>query len=228
MYLSLCITKYKGFKLPFGILSMAILQVYFWFKKDLKFYKLMGSGQNGTFDIYPDFTTWCILTVWQTEQQALDFEDHSFVNSYTKTLGFENCWYLGQSIASHGKWDGVNPFETDTNPINIENRTISVLTRASIRLSKLYAFWSNVPKVGKVVFNQPGFIKSIGIGEVPFLKQSTFSIWENEEAIKKFAYRDKPHAEIVKKTKSQNWYSEDLFARFVTVKTRGKLRGEIL
>lgn len=229
MILSLCITKYKGIFLPFGFLSMAILRIYFWFyNKDLKFYKLMGSGQNGSFDIYPDFSTWCILTVWETIEKAENFENNSFINTYTSKLGSESFWYLGQSTVSHGKWDGENPFETKSRSTTKIDSTVAVLTRANIRFSKLYDFWSNVPEVGNSVSKQAGFITSIGIGEVPFLKQSTFSIWENEDAINQFAYKGKKHAEVIKKTKSRNWYSEELFARFVTLKTKGTLRGKSL
>jgi len=32
-----------------------------------------------------------------------------------------------------------------------------------------------------------------------------------------FAYKDKAHKEIVKQTKKERWYKEDLFARFLVV-----------
>ena len=53
-----------------------------------------------------------------------------------------------------------------------------------------------------------------GIGEWPFIQQATVSIWENFESVNAFAYKDKVHAEIVKKTRQKKWYKEDLFSRF--------------
>ena len=55
----------------------------------------------------------------------------------------------------------------------------------------------------------------------PFVQQATLSLWENMEAVKTFAYKGKAHAEIIKKTKSQGWYSEDLFARFHLISDTG-------
>jgi len=43
------------------------------------------------------------------------------------------------------------------------------------------------------------------------------------DAVKKFAYNEKTHANIVKKTRTQNWYSEDLFARFQVLSDTGSV-----
>ena len=53
------------------------------------------------------------------------------------------------------------------------------------------------------------------MGELPLFEQATFSIWDSIDHIKKFAYKDDLHLNIVKKAKEQNWYKEDLFARFL-------------
>ena len=53
---------------------------------------------------------------------------------------------------------------------------------------------------------------------LPFIQQATFSIWENIESVTDFAYKNKNHAEIVKKTRQRNWYKEDLFARFEIIR----------
>ena len=45
-------------------------------------------------------------------------------------------------------------------------------------------------------------------------QQATLSIWNSVEDVKKFAYKNRTHSNIIKKTRDQKWYSEDLFARF--------------
>ena len=40
---------------------------------------------------------------------------------------------------------------------------------------------------------------------------------------KKFAYDSQAHSEIIKKTRKRNWYSEDLFARFMIEENNYKL-----
>jgi hypothetical protein len=59
-----------------------------------------------------------------------------------------------------------------------------------------------------------GYQFSVGIGEVPWVKQATFSVWESLDEMKNFAYSMKEHRDVVKKTRTQNWYSEDMFVRF--------------
>jgi heme-degrading monooxygenase HmoA len=71
----------------------------------------------------------------------------------------------------------------------------------------------------------PGFITSFGIGEAPFFRQATFSVWASAADIKNFAYRSPEHAEVIKKTREENWYSEELFARFKIVSSEGALNG---
>ncbi|MFX5578821.1 hypothetical protein ABTD84_20415, partial [Acinetobacter baumannii] len=65
---------------------------------------------------------------------------------------------------------------------------IAVLTRATKRLNKLNRFWKYVDPVASQLTGAKGFITSIGIGEVTWIKQATFSIWESKEAMKNFAY----------------------------------------
>ena len=67
--------------------------------------------------------------------------------------------------------------------------------------------------------NADGFIISYGVGEIPWIKQATFSIWESKAAMKNFAYGMKEHAEVIQKTRQQKWYSEDMFTRFKVLTT---------
>jgi hypothetical protein len=70
-----------------------------------------------------------------------------------------------------------------------------------------------------------GYVFSVGIGEVPWIKQATFSIWESAEDMKSFAYNMKEPREVVKKTRQEKWYSEDMFVRFKIISTHGTLKG---
>ena len=71
----------------------------------------------------------------------------------------------------------------------------------------------------------PGYITSVGVGEAPFFRQATFSIWESMDTMKAFAYGSKEHGEVIKKTRQQNWYTEELFARFRILCSEGTLNG---
>ena len=102
---------------------------------------------------------------------------------------------------------------------------IAVMTRATIRISQLSRFWQHVDAIAQRMSTAPGFITSVGIGEVPWIKQATFSIWESKEDMKAFAYRLQEHAEVVRKTRQEKWYSEELFVRFQIIDSKGSLKG---
>ena len=74
--------------------------------------------------------------------------------------------------------------------------------------------------------NAQGFITSLGIGEAPFYRQATFSVWQSVDDVKAFAYQSREHAEVIKKTRNDNWYSEELFARFKPVASFGTINGK--
>ena len=101
---------------------------------------------------------------------------------------------------------------------------IAVLTMATIRISKLNNFWKNVDGVAGRMASANGFISSFGIGELPWLRQATFSIWESKAAMKQFAYQMQEHTEVIRKIRAENWYSEDMFVRFVILKVSGTIR----
>jgi len=73
--------------------------------------------------------------------------------------------------------------------------------------------------------NAKGLISSLGIGEMPWIKQATFSIWQSKAAMKDFAYQMKEHQEVIRKTRAEKWYSEDMFVRFRIIHTIGTIRG---
>ena len=111
-------------------------------------------------------------------------------------------------------------------PKNVENDGLTaVLTRATIRANKLTAFWSNVAGAASAMSGAEGFVTSIGVGEVPWIKQATFSVWKSKALMKQFAYKTNDHADVIKKTRKENWYKEEMFTRFKVLATYGTLNG---
>ena len=224
MIVSLTIIRYRKLFIPFALLAMAVHRLFMWLQKGCTFWKLLGSGHNGTFDLQPDWQQWGLLAVWDDHREFDRFYKQSFIASWWKLLATETWTILCEPLQSHGKWDGKEPFGDP----GIQNYTgpVAVLTRATIRISKLKNFWSNVDAVANLMTGAKGFITSFGIGEAPVYRQATFSIWQNLDDVKAFAYQSRQHAEVIKKTRTENWYSEELFARFRPVKSFGTIKGE--
>lgn len=224
MIVSLTIVRYPKTFVPFALLAMAIHRLPMWLQRGCSFWKLLGSGRNGTFDLQPDWQQWGLLAAWESREDFERFQKHSFISKWWKALATEQWTVICQPIASHGRWDGKEPFgkPTDTQ----SSGPVAVLTRATIKMSRLKNFWSHVDEVAELMTTAPGYITSIGVGEAPVYRQATFSIWESLEQMKTFAYGSKKHAEVIKLTRSEGWYSEELFARFAFLESIGTLNGK--
>ena len=223
MICTLTVVRYPVWLGWAGFLSMALFRLPLFLKKELGFWKLMGCGRNGTFDIVPDLRQWAVLEVWSLES-GVRRQTPQFLLSWWKFFHCE-IWTLElEPIEGHGTWDGKNCFGDLPKQTDYEGM-IGILTRATIRINKLNSFWKNVGGVANQMAGADGFITSLGIGEIPWIKQATFSIWESKAHMKKFAYQMKEHAEVVRKTRKEDWYSEDMFVRFKITGSRGTLQG---
>ncbi|NCD71818.1 DUF3291 domain-containing protein [Mucilaginibacter agri] len=223
MLTSLTIIRYKKPFIPLALLAMAVHRLPLLLQKGCSFWKLLGSGRNGTFDLKPDWQQWGLLAVWDSQEDFDRFYKKSFVAHWWKMFASEGWTILCEPIQSHGKWDGKQPFGSPN--IMDYNGPVAVLTRATIRTRRLKNFWSHVDDVANIMASAKGYITSIGIGEAPIYRQATFSIWESVDDVKAFAYGSREHAEVIKKTRSEDWYSEELFARFKPIASFGTLQG---
>ena len=52
------------------------------------------------------------------------------------------------------------------------------------------------------------------------------SVWESADALRAFAHQGAAHREVVARTPREDWYAEELFARFAVVGSRGTLDGQ--
>ncbi|OOQ62094.1 DUF3291 domain-containing protein [Mucilaginibacter pedocola] len=224
MIISLTIVRYRKAFVPFALLAMALHRLPMWLQQGCTFWKLLGSGRNGTFDLQPDWQQWGLLAVWESREDYDAFSQKSAVSKWWRLLAKEEWTVLCHPIASHGKWDGKEPFGKPEG--KIAEGPVAVLTRATIKMSRLKNFWSHVDEVAELMSKAPGYITSIGIGEAPVYRQATFSVWESMEHMKSFAYGSKQHAEVIKKTRSEGWYSEELFARFAIMESHGTINGK--
>ena len=232
MQVTLTIIRYPKRFTYFALLAMALHRFPFWFNKKISFFKLMGCGKNGTFDKHPDWQQWGIMAVhrqpinlvYLKEEELINQLYGAFINGWFRFFKCETWTIFLEPIEGHGSWDGQQPFGTLAKITDYDG-PIAILTRATIRLSKLKAFWQNVNGVAIQMAGANGLITSLGIGEMPFIKQATFSIWQSREAMKQFAYQMHQHKEVIQKTRKENWYSEDMFVRFQPIKTVGTING---
>ncbi len=190
----------------------------------LRFWKLLGSGHGSGFSLRPNWSRYGLLAVWESADAAdLFFAKSSLIQEYRHHA--EEIWTVRLlPIQAHGSWSGVNPFLPVASTV-ARDGPIAVLTRATIRWSRLAAFWSAVPSTSQAIDGANGLIASIGVGEAPFFRQATFSLWRNEAAMKAFAYSTVEHREAMRRTRDEGWYKEELFARFIPIASEGAWNG---
>lgn len=180
----------------------------------LRFYKLLGTGKGEGFDPKPNWSTYAILTVFENRAAA----DHGLAQkpftAWTDRAVERQAFKLAPVQVWGDSWSGDNPFGDPKKPKNLP-QPLAVLTRATIRLNKLSAFWGNVPHINPEIRAAGSALHyKIGLGEVPFLHQVTFSIWSSEEEMRRFAYKDTAHGEAIKAAKKHDFFKDQLFVRF--------------
>jgi len=178
----------------------------------LQFWRAMGVGGEDGFSIKADLSTYALVTVFETDQDALRFYEGPIMKKYTKNCVEHRSYFL-HCILTHGTWGGNNPLSACEKPDL--TKKIAIITRATIKPLWAFKFWKFVPQVSSTLKNYMGLSFSKGFGEWPIFILATFSVWDSLEHMKAYAYENPSHAAMVKKTRELNWYKEELFSRFV-------------
>ena len=193
-------------------------------RADPVFWKLLGTGDGRTFDARDaDLRRWGVLTVWPTEDHAADFSTRHDVVGGWRRLADEHWWALLRTLRVSGSWSRRQPFgasdgQRATGPV-------AALTRARLRLSRAPRFWRSVAAVTAAFDRADGLRLRLGVGEAPLGLQGTFSLWDSPTAMQAFAYRAAPHRDVIRRSTSERWYAEELFARFAVAHHGGTIFG---
>lgn len=185
----------------------------------------MGSGTGEGFTPRPNTAVWAILATWPdlaTAQRGMDAPVFRRWRARASASGGE-AWtiFLG-SASARGKWSGTSPFDGDD---IAPKGPLAAITRATIRPAKLAQFWNRAPAISDRIGADPNVMFKIGVGEVPFFHQVTFSVWPDVAAMNAFARHNGPHAEAIRAVRDGNWFAEELYARFHILGQTGTWHG---
>ncbi|MEM9708935.1 MAG: spheroidene monooxygenase [Pseudomonadota bacterium] len=188
---------------------------------EARFWKLCGSGTGEGFTPVPNTAVWAILVVWPDRETAERETSNASLFRRWRAKASENWTVFLAPTSVRGHWSGATPFEAgaERNP-----GPLAALTRATIKPSILARFWGRVPDISTVIGADPNVAFKIGIGEVPWLHQVTFSIWPDARAMDAFA-RGGPHAQAIRAVRQEGWFREELYARFSVTGAKGTWGG---
>lgn len=185
----------------------------------LAFWKLCGSGTGEGFTPRPNWGVWAILSVWDDMSAARQGLARKPFSSW-RARSDEDYTIFMETASVRGHWAGVTPFRAEgdvTGPI-------AAMTRATVKPANALKFWGRVPDISAKVGADPNVMFKIGIGEVPLLHQVTFSVWPDTASMAAFARRG-AHAEAIRAVRDQDWFNEELYARFRLIDTAGTWQG---
>jgi hypothetical protein len=191
----------------------------------LTFWRLLGVGRGRVFDPRADLHRYALFTVWNSYFALQRFEAHSALMQRISRRA-EEVWTVHmRPVRWHGQWGGSDPFTGMIPVSSVDPGPWVILTRATLNPSKLPAFLGAVSPVAEQLLQQPELINSVGVGEAPLLYQATLSLWRTLPAVTAFAYSSTPHSDVIRRTRRERWYREELFARFRPVASVGSWDG---
>lgn len=184
------------------------------------FWKLCGSGSGEGFTPIPNTAVYAVLATWPNAQAAQHAQDTEVFKRYRAQSSESWTVFMAASTVK-GAWSGQTPFSATPQD---EIGPLAALTRATIRPGILAKFWRRVPNISTVIGRDPNVIFKIGVGEIPWLHQVTFSIWPDAATMDNFA-RTGPHADAIRAVRRDGWFNEELYARFTLLSDTGTWGG---
>ena len=178
---------------------------------DLMQWKLCGSGTGEGFTPVPNTEVWAILATWPSEEIARERIASAPVWQRWRQRAAEDWTVFLAATSVRGQWAGTQPFHAVAEP---GEGPLAALTRATVKPKVALKFWGQEPEISRAIGADPNVAFKIGIGELPWLQQVTFSIWPDTKTMAHFARHDGPHARAIRAVREGQWFREELYARF--------------
>jgi len=188
----------------------------------LEFWRLLGTGSGDDTGRGADPSRSALFAVWDDERDLDAFLADSAIARRWRNA--EESWHVRlRSIGGHGTWKGFDALAgleagSPTGPVVI-------ITRANVRRRSWRAFGRASEIVDAELHRAPGLVDVVGIGETPVGALATFSLWTSLASAREFAYSMPDHVDVVRRTRAEDWYSEEMFARFEPYGSTGTWNG---
>jgi spheroidene monooxygenase len=179
--------------------------------RELQTFKLCGSGTGEGFTPVPNTAVYAILATWPDADAARRAMFGTDVYRRYRNRASETLTIFLTPASARGKWAGTAPFVAQD---VTAGGPVAALTRATVKPSVALRFWRQEPAISRAIGADPNVMFKIGIGELPWVQQVTFSIWPDTGTMAAFARADGPHARAIRAVREGGWFREELYARF--------------
>jgi len=190
--------------------------------RGLQFLRVLGTGSGAS--------TAPSLELGRTALFAM-FDDEPCADEFTARVrarsGLVESWHVKlRSAGGHGSWRGHEiPKLLAEGQLSPSGGPLAMITRADVRAKSWLAFSRDARIVDSELHACEGLLAVVGIGEAPILRLGTFSLWRDAAAMAEFARRRPEHSRVVARTRREQWYGEEMFARFVPYGAQGTWDG---
>jgi hypothetical protein len=182
------------------------------------FWRLLGTGAGGSTGPGADLGRTALFAIWRSESD-LD----RFVAGYATNT--REHWHVRLRVrGGHGSWKG-HPVLTAIDEARSVDGPVAIITRAHVRVSRWRRFRAAGPAVDVELQAADGLLAVVGVGEAPVGNLGTFSLWRSAADAVAFARRQPQHLDVVRRTRDEGWYGEELFARFEPFGSAGSWDG---
>ena len=184
----------------------------------LTFWRLLGTGSGSDTGPGADLARTALFAIWR-DPDDLD----RFLDGYCTDAA--ERWHVRlRARGGHGAWRGRAVLD-ELAPAVATDGEVAIITRAHVRARHWRRFRAAGPQVSAELQRAEGLLAVVGIGEAPVGNLGTFSLWRSAADAAAFA-RDQPfHRDVVRRTRVESWYGEELFARFEPFDSAGRWDG---
>jgi quinol monooxygenase YgiN len=191
----------------------------------LRFSRQLGTGRSALPGSGVEWHQWALFAVWNDPASLGAFLASSPITRYWARNEAEACTLQLEPLRWKGRWGGTDPLAgADSRPGEWSGR-VGALTRATLRAKTARTFRAATPGTYGAFLESPGVLAAAWVSETPILRFGTFSVWESEDAMKRFTAGKPAHMEAMRRTHDEGWYTEELFARFAVTRSWGTWNG---
>lgn len=188
----------------------------------LDFWRVLGTGNGDDTSPSADLSRTALFLTWRDEDALHNFlREHAVAEQMSEAKEY---WHVKlRSAGGMGSWKG------HAIPEMLERGSdrgrIAVITRAHVHMRSWRVFGKAGVPVDRSLKTARGLLGVVGIGEAPFGMLGTFSLWRSVNDMKEWAFESPQHQEVMRRTRDEGWYGEEMFARFEPYDSTGTWDG---
>jgi hypothetical protein len=188
----------------------------------LVFWRLLGTGKSDDTGPSSDLRRTALFAVWDDEAALDRFMVSSSIARRWRHA--DEAWHVRlRGVGGHGTWRGVDVL--DGLEPGTPDGPVAIITRADVERRAWRPFRRAGGPVSDEVRAADGLLAVVGIGEAPVGRLGTFSVWRSLADARRFSTSMPHHREVVRRTRAEQWYSEEMFARFEPYGSSGSWAG---